>query len=233
METICWDYIAILRHIQPIYWDLYMETHMHVETRLRWQDPPQNQRDRKLKRLWRGVKFRLASTDDQMALNSCVLAHFGWPLWSKRVNEINEAMIEVGKIPGGDGKSVDPRDGGDLTVKIAQGTAEAFSVSLDFSKHPRRRLIEVQQPGRKCRSDESLESVFKQPAAPTLGHGVQAEANLRDRDRSHVQRCRLLPIHPFQHRCRGWRCHEFRDNMGVKDNHSGNSIGSLDSLGGN
>ena len=36
-----------------------METPMHVETRLRWQDPPQNQRDRKLKRLWRGVKFRL------------------------------------------------------------------------------------------------------------------------------------------------------------------------------
>ena len=36
-----------------------METLIPVETRLRRHDLPQNQRDKKLKRLWKGVKFRL------------------------------------------------------------------------------------------------------------------------------------------------------------------------------
>ena len=36
-----------------------METPIHVGTRLRRQDSPQNQRDKKLRRDWRGVKFRL------------------------------------------------------------------------------------------------------------------------------------------------------------------------------
>ena len=36
-----------------------METLIPVETRLRRHDLPQNQRDKKLKRIWKGVKFRL------------------------------------------------------------------------------------------------------------------------------------------------------------------------------
>ncbi len=54
METRCWHDIPTIRAIQPTYWELYMETQLQVETRLRRQDSPQNQRDRKLRRDWMG-----------------------------------------------------------------------------------------------------------------------------------------------------------------------------------
>ena len=54
-----------------------METYMHVETRLRWQDPPHNQRDRKLKRLWRGVKFSLAIAEGSSDLCQKTLNGYG------------------------------------------------------------------------------------------------------------------------------------------------------------
>ena len=96
----------------------------------------------------------------------------GRGLWSKRINEIDQAILKIGQVSGGNGKSVDACNGGDLTVEIAQGSADVPAVGLDFAKNPRSRLIEVQQPRRKRRRDKSFESIFKQAAAPALWHGV-------------------------------------------------------------
>ena len=72
METICWDDIPYIRRIQPIYWYIYMETPIQIEARLRRLDSPQNQRDRKLRRDWRGVKFRLVQGEEFPGLTEAI-----------------------------------------------------------------------------------------------------------------------------------------------------------------
>lgn len=121
----------------------------------------------------------------------------------KWIDEIDEAMLEVGKISSRDGKFVDPRNGRDLPVEITQGTPNSFAIGFDLAKNPRCHLIETQHPGRKRLRDETLESIFKQPAASALGHRLQAETDLRDRYRRDIQRCWFLRIEPFQHSRRG------------------------------
>ena len=79
-------------------------------------------------------------------------------------------MFKVLYVTGSKGETVSAGDCCDLSVKIAQWSADFLSVSPYFAIDPGSGFIKIQYPGCKCFYYELFESIFEQSAPFTFRH---------------------------------------------------------------
>ena len=144
----------------------------------------------------------------------------------KRINQFNTAVFKIPDISRRDREVSGPGDGSDLAVKIGQRTADFPAVSLDCTIKSCRSLVEWQYPGFESRGNKLFETLSQQPLSLSSGHAIQTKADFGNGDRCDVERYNILCVEPFENRIRGWCGHEFRNDVGIENDHSENSRGS-------
>jgi hypothetical protein len=136
-----------------------------------------------------------------------------------RIDQHHAAAFEITCVAGGQRCPVGPRYGRNLRVESAYGPPMNAPRHRDRCEHPRGTIVEKQDAVSEVFRERGL-CFMKQPLPPlTLRKKLDSIQNLSHRNRCSEEIVRRLTRHPCDNGRQGNGLHQFRNNVGVKDDH--------------
>lgn len=137
-----------------------------------------------------------------------------------RIDHLDPASREVTHVPRGHGSMVGTGNRSNLAIELADRPPSDVSIGNDVCVGARSGAVERQDPVPKVLPKQAFNQLGKRGTSPGIRQHRHPMAQFRFAHGGEVDRRTVLHCKPVLDPSGGYRSHQFRDDVGVEDDHS-------------